>query len=48
MSLKKCDSCEEEKEDVKLVENPYIKEIYDETRMEHLCDECYSSSCDDI
>ena len=38
----KCDRCQEEKEDVIIVIDPYIKQMSGEEIKIALCDECYT------
>ena len=43
-----CDGCGEDKDDVRTVEDPYAKEIYDEIIERNLCDECYQDRLEEI
>jgi len=44
----KCESCEEESEDVSYRENPFVMEVYGESSWSYMCDACYEQSSDDI
>ncbi len=39
--MHKCDECGKFKPDVEYVANPYDEELYGETNMEWLCNDCY-------
>ena len=44
----KCDYCEEEKDDVTSVLDPFCLEINDEEVRVNLCNECYGNRSDEI
>lgn len=43
-----CDSCHQPKPDVREVEDPYVKEVNEESVLTNLCDDCMQNRMDDI
>ena len=41
MDKKKCNKCGKMREDVALLINPYVKELYNREEYENLCQDCY-------
>ena len=44
----KCESCDEVTSDVKVIEDPFVKEIYGESLEIALCSECLAIRGDDV
>lgn len=43
-----CESCRDPAKEAKLIVNPYIQDVWNETQEEVMCDECYDRAVDDI
>ena len=46
--LLECDSCHQTKPDVREVEDPYVKELNEESVLTNLCDDCLQNRMNDI
>ena len=45
---KKCDECNDRKQDVKKVADPFAAEVNDEVWMRYLCAGCYGARMDEV
>ena len=48
VTVLECDICHQTKPDVREVEDPYVKELNEESVLTNLCDDCLQNRMDDI